>query len=210
MNLYESQLYLVAPWAKTVMSELKTINNGSFLDPRTGWVRRDIKQSESIFEHTCKLALAAYFLFGTKDAIDQCIIHDAPEIFTGDEIPWEISASDKFSNEQRAIKNLSQILTDGPYWEHQFNKFESKKGFSEYLTQLDKICPAIQALNYNKNPENRNKNLEEFYPYALSKLTSPNLMDILNQMHIIEIPDSVDAYSIYFDKLKSMKQSVLY
>ena len=36
MNKYESQLYKYAPWTKEVLTELKSLNDGSFLTMRTG------------------------------------------------------------------------------------------------------------------------------------------------------------------------------
>ena len=101
------------------------------------------------------------------------------------------------------MDDLSKILTHGNYWREQFIKFESKYGVALYLNELDKICPTIQALNYSKSPDN-NKNLEEFYPYARKKLKTKKLIDLLDYMHSITIPDHIDAYDIYFSKLKSI------
>ena len=77
------------------MQVAKTLNNGSFMRGRTGWIRRRIENPESIYEHSCKVGLVAYYLFGTDEAIAKGIVHDFGEIYEPDYIPWEVNSDDK-------------------------------------------------------------------------------------------------------------------
>ena len=78
---YEQKLLEVASWlTQDAMRSSKLINGGSFLRARTGWERRGIKNGESIYEHVCKVALAAHYLLKTPESLDMGFGHDLPEL----------------------------------------------------------------------------------------------------------------------------------
>ena len=145
---YESQLFEIAPSIREVMLSSKRLNNGSFLRGRTGWIRRGIKNPESIYEHSCKVALAAFYLFGNNEALELGAIHDFPEIFEVDHIPWEIDNLEKMSREYAVMRKLKEILPNGNHWYNVWDKYETRTGIGELVYELDKICPVIQAIEY--------------------------------------------------------------
>ena len=147
---FESLLFEVAPWTQEVMQEAKRLNQGSFLRGRTGWIRRDVKNAESIYEHSCKVGLAAYYLFGTEEAVAQGVVHDFAEIFEEDYIPGEICINDKTERELAVMKQLKDMLPNGDYWFNVWNRFENQIEVGKHIVELDKICPAIQAVDYSK------------------------------------------------------------
>jgi len=199
---YEQKLLEVASWlTQDAMRSSKLINGGSFLRARTGWERRGIKNGESIYEHVCKVALAAHYLLKTPESLDMGFGHDLPELIEFDYIPWEINPNEKKRREHIAMEALRDELPNGDYWYDVWNEFERKDGIAFHIFELDKICPAIQALEYMK--VYKNHNLGEFYPYARSKLKTPKLIQLLDEMYFeVQIPMNVNPYEIYFDKLK--------
>jgi 5'-deoxynucleotidase YfbR-like HD superfamily hydrolase len=113
---YEQTLFQIAPWTQEIMQIAKQLNNGNLLKGRTGWIRRSVTNPESIYEHSCKVALAAWYLYKTDDAIATGAVHDFPEIFEEDYIPWEINSKDKKEKEYAAMTKLKNILPNGNYW----------------------------------------------------------------------------------------------
>lgn len=64
--------------------------------PRRGWVIRDIKNPESIAEHTFRVALMAWILGKSKKSnlnieklIKMALIHDLCEVYAGDTTPYD-------------------------------------------------------------------------------------------------------------------------
>ena len=202
-NYYEQKLLEVASWlTRDVMKSSKSLNGGSFLRVRTGWKIRGIENGESIYEHSCKLALAAYYLLKTPESLNMGFGHDLPEIIEFDYIPGQIPKSEKKRKELIAMEALRDELPNGDYWFDLWNEFEKQQGNAFHIFELDKMCPAIQALEYMKTY--KNNKLEEFYPYTRSNLKTEGLIQILDEMYRIEIPLDVNPYDIYFDKLKTI------
>ena len=203
---YEKMLFEMAPWVKEVMLISKELNNGYFLRERSGWIKRGIKDVESIYEHSCKVGLASGYLFGTSEAVAQGVVHDFPEIFAEDYMPGEVDLNVKRKNEIETMKKLKDILPYGDYWLNTWLNFENKIGIGKQINELDKICPVIQAKNYLK--ENNGLNLEEFYPYARSKLETLSLIKSLDDLWHMEIPENKNAYEVYFEELKNIQINI--
>lgn len=203
-NYYEQKLVEIASWlTRDVMKSSKSLNGGRFLRARTGWERRAIKNGESIYEHSCKVALAAYNLIKTQTSLNIGFAHDFPELIEFDHIPWEINSTEKKRRELIAMEALRDELPNGDYWFDLWNQYLKLEGNAFHIFELDKICPAIQALEYMKTY--KNNKLEEFYPYSRSKLKTEGLIKILDEMYRIEIPFDVNPYDIYFEKLSKLK-----
>ncbi len=202
MIAYETQLFKIAPWTEEVMQVAKTLNNRNFMRGRTGWIRRGIHNPESIYEHSCKVGLAAYYLFGTDEAVAKGIVHDFPEIFEKDHIPWEIDAKDKQEREFAVMTKLKNVLPNGEYWYKTWVEFEHRVGVGQHIFELDKMCPAIQAINYLKR--NEGDNLEEFYPYARKKICTSQLVDLLDSLCLGSC-QTEDAYETYFNDLERIQ-----
>lgn len=204
MHDYELLLTQKAPWTKPVLDGVKELNNQEFLRPRTGWIRRNVDRPESIFEHSCKVALAAHYFIGTKDAIAKGLCHDFPEIIEPDHIPWEIDKQEKNKREHDAMIEISKQIPNGEYYLALWLDFESNKGNSSQIHELDKMCPGIQSRIYtlHKNGDD----LSEFYPYARSRLKTPSLIRILDEIQEIDDPSLV--YSTYFEKLSKTNTNI--
>lgn len=197
--IYETVLFEIAPWTKEVMGVAKSLNNQSLMRGRTGWINRGVNNPESIYEHICKVGLAAWYLLGTNDAIATGIVHDFPEILEHDYVPGQINAQDKKIRESEAMKKLSNMLPDGNYWFNAWLDFENDKRIRE----LDVICPSIQAVDYII--ANNGRNLDEFYPYTRKKLTTPQLVSLLDDICLKGVSVGESAYTSYFKGLELIK-----
>jgi putative hydrolase of HD superfamily len=91
--------------------------------PRRGWVIREIKNPESIAEHTFRVALMAWLLADKKKTkmnieklIKMALIHDLCEVYAGDTTPYDsILPKDK--------KKRREIMKTWP----RFSKIEREK-----------------------------------------------------------------------------------
>jgi putative hydrolases of HD superfamily len=153
--------------------------------PRKGWIDRGVDQPESVAEHSYRLALMT-LLVGIRDpGIDVCramtlaLVHDLPEIITGDITPFDDRLDDtatdrnslfrqapEFSEQAGVAKteaeraalseltanlpdDLTRVLIDA--WE----EYEAGKSAEAMLVrQLDKLETWLQALEYRiEQPE---------------------------------------------------------
>lgn len=206
MTTYETQLFKIAPWTEEVMQVAKTLNSGSLLRGRTGWIRRGIENPESIYEHSCKMGLAAHYLFGTEEAVAKGIVHDFGEIYEPDHIPWEVDATYKREKEFAVMKKLKDMLPNGNFWYSAWEEFENKIGIGQQIFELDKMCPAIQSINYLR--KNEGNNLEEFYHYARKKVSTPELIDLLDNLCLGSC-ETEDTYQTYFNGLKKIQLEII-
>lgn len=200
---FESLLFDLVPWVKEVLIPIKSYNDSNFLRGRTGWVRRGIKNPESIYDHSCKLGLASYYLFnGSKDEVAQGIVHDFAEVIEPDYIPGEICVNEKRRKEKLVMLKLKNILPNGDYWFEMWENYENRQNSGQYISELDKICPAIQAIEYMKiYTEN---NLEEFYFTSRKKVQTPQLIKLLDDFCLDKNSYSENTYIRYFNELKKI------
>lgn len=204
MSNYESELFRVAPWVIEVMQVAKTLNDNALMRTRSGWIKHGIHDGEIIYEHSCKLGLAAHYLFGDVRLISKAVIHDFPEIFTQDYMPGEISPKLKREKEQIAMQKVKSMLPNGEYWYNHWQEFEARKTIKDQqLFELDKMDPCIQAIMYSKlHPH---INLNEFQINARLHTKTPQLVNLLDEMHDEIILFGEDTYDIYFEKLRKLK-----
>jgi 5'-deoxynucleotidase YfbR-like HD superfamily hydrolase len=201
---HEKILLEIAPWTKNVLQKVKDLEGGKFMRGRSGWMSRGIKNPESIYEHSCKVALASWYLFGTRRALAEGLVHDFPEIYTQDYTPGEINPMVKREKEFAVMKmKLSKDLSNGNYWLDSWLKFEYGIGVGKYVKELDKICPVIQAIDYLK--EYPNNKLEEFYSSARAKIKTPSLIKLLDRLWSNGVPKNENAYQSYFRELEKIR-----
>ena len=203
---YQAELFRIAPDVITIITIMRKRNKDiplkTLLRGREGQIRRNVQNPESIYEHSCKIGLAANYLLGTTNAIHMGISHDFPENEVRDIIPGEMDLNEKYSLEEKAMESITSELPNGEYWLNLWNNFENQEEGGEIVYQLDKICPAIQALNYIRNGNGDIEGLKEFYPYARSKITDTKLIGVLDTMY--ERPThQTDAYEDYFALLET-------
>jgi putative hydrolase of HD superfamily len=137
--------------------------------PRTGWVKRGVKNPENVGQHTDSLIklvdqwgkdLKIQNIEKTKDMLK---IHDFPEILEGDPVIAHLpdeeylnAKSEKYKKEYLAMKTICQPLgemgkTAFAYW----LEFEENKSHDTQIAhELDKTQAVIKAFEYQQSGEN--------------------------------------------------------
>jgi len=204
---YEEKLFEIAS-EETIefMQVVKFLNNGSFLRSRKKWFLCDIKDGESIYEHTCKLALASNYLLNSTKAVDLAVLHILVKR-ENDYLPDEINDEKKHCDDFFEKVLLKKKIPNNFYWINLWNQYEEEKALSFHINELVKICPAICALEYMKSYNY--SSLNDFYPYAKSKLRTPQLIQILDEMYNEKFPLNNNFYEIYYDKLSKIRLELL-
>jgi len=199
---YEAELFKVAPWTKDVMTAAKDLNNSSIMRGRSGWIKRRIENPESIYEHSCKVGLAAHYLLGSPSAVSIAVVHDLSEIYEKDYLPGEISSEEKRQKEIKSMKKASEQLPNGKLWFGAWMTYEYKAGEGKVIYELDKMCPVIQSIDYLH--QGKGENLEEFYLNARNKITTPKLIELLD-IFWLGGNRHKNVYKNYFKTLESIK-----
>jgi putative hydrolase of HD superfamily len=123
--------------------------------PRRGWVIREIKNPESIAEHTFRVALMAWLFAATKKEkekmnleklIKMALIHDLCEVYAGDTTPYDsILPKDK--------KEIRKLMKTWP----RFSKEKREKLAKEKFDKEKKaLCKIIENLPPSLKKEIKN------------------------------------------------------
>ena len=142
---------------------------------RTGWVRNDVNNPESVAAHSWGMAILALKLtpkeLDLSKVLSLCLVHDIPEVRVGDLTPHD-DCSTKADDELSAMKELS------PEWVHLFEEYElGKTEEAKFVKQLDKLDMGLQAMIYESK---QGLDLSEFKSSALSKITNFELSSLIS------------------------------
>jgi 5'-deoxynucleotidase YfbR-like HD superfamily hydrolase len=200
---FEKMVFDVAPWSREFMVFLKAEEGGSLLRGRSGWLIRAVENPETIYEHMCKIGLASWHLFHTKETVEIGIAHELPELLGKDYLPGEIKPSTKHEIEYQNMIKLRGSLPNGEFWFDAWQRYENKIGIGSVIAELDKICPAIQAVDYIRT--HNGHNLGEFYPHARKKINTPELVNLLDYICLTDVSQYESAYLPYFERLEKLQ-----
>lgn len=130
---------------------------------RTGWVRRNVPDPESVAAHSFRTAMLALTLAPQVGAdpnksVKMALIHDAGEAKIGDVIAasWDGKSFDiplllkKHQEETAAVHEIFDLIEDKEY-PKLFEEFQKKNTVeAKLVTEVDKLDMAIQAYEYEK------------------------------------------------------------
>tara|TARA_B100001778_G_C18589684_1_gene631659 strand:+ start:1255 stop:1728 length:474 start_codon:yes stop_codon:yes gene_type:complete len=141
---------------------------------RTGWVRNDVNNPESVAAHSWGMAILALKLtpeeLDLSKVLSLCLVHDIPEVRVGDLTPHD-DCSTKADDELSAMKELS------PEWVHLFEEYElGESEEAKFVKQLDKLDMGLQAMIYESK---QGLDLSEFKESALSKISNSELSSLI-------------------------------
>jgi len=144
---------------------------------RAGWLRVGIEHPESVAAHSWGLALLCLSLAPKelqKDKIlTMALIHDLPEVETGDITPHDgIAKTEKHKREDIAAQQLFPPALYAIWKECQ----EKLTPESQFIHVMDKLDMAIQAKQYNHLADT-----DEFVNSALPTLNNEQLDPILSR-----------------------------
>jgi putative hydrolase of HD superfamily len=119
--------------------------------PRRGWVINDIKNPESIAEHTFRAALMSWLLgekkggLNIEKVIKMALIHDLCEVYAGDTTPYDTVLP-------RTKKGRQELMKTWPRFSDCQKRKISKAKFKKELNCLEKL---ISKLPHNLKKEIR-------------------------------------------------------
>lgn len=158
---------------------------------RAGWIRENVKNPESVAEHSFRtivlaMVLAPNLKINQEKLIKMAIIHDLGETAIGD---LADERGEKTDIVLRKIKEKKEKTAIADY----FGKIEQKDEYLNLFTELiertteeaklfweiDKLERTFQALEYEKEQK---INLEEFFENADVQIKHPILKSILGEL----------------------------
>ncbi|MGQ4913146.1 MAG: HD domain-containing protein [Candidatus Asgardarchaeia archaeon] len=150
---------------------------------RTGWVRRSIKNPESVAEHTYRVALMSAIIgdilnLDSEKMMKMALLHDLAESIIGDKTPQDINliGTEQFRNRENKIMNdIISLLPENIREEYMRIWTEFKDESSEegrVVREIDKLEMIFQALEYEQDGYSPNL-LNEFWNSVKSKIKTP-------------------------------------
>lgn len=165
---------------------------------RTGWKMRNIKNPESVSDHSYRLAMLVLVLapkfrersIDLLKALKMALLHDICEVHTGDicsrldEKNQVISNKEKFEKEKEGMEKILSNLPDEQAKEFmelwlEFEERESKEAV--FVKELDKLELALQTYEYESKGRN-GKHLNEFYEFVETNLNEPELIELFEKI----------------------------
>ncbi|XP_014509343.1 HD domain-containing protein 2 homolog [Vigna radiata var. radiata] len=164
-----------APTASSVINFLSLCQNLK-TTKRTGWLRKGVKNPESIADHMYRMSLMALIApdvpgFDRNKCIKLAIVHDMAEAIVGDITPTDgVSKKEKTYLEKTALDEMCEVLGGGPAGKEIIELWmEYESNFSleaKFVKDLDKVEMILQAFEYE---DGQGKNLEEFFRSTAGK-----------------------------------------
>ncbi|KAK0053919.1 HD domain-containing protein 2 [Biomphalaria pfeifferi] len=144
---------------------------------RTGWVRKGVKNPESVAEHSYRMAMAAFALPRNSNLDkDKCIkialVHDMAESIVGDLTPWcGVSKEEKSKKEKEATTHITSLVPDeaGKEMYQLWLEYENQSSpEAQFVKDLDKFEMLVQAYEY-EDLQSKPRSLQEFFDHTLEK-----------------------------------------
>ncbi|XP_050213731.1 uncharacterized protein LOC126665074 [Mercurialis annua] len=143
---------------------------------RAGWVKREVKNPESIADHMYRMGLMALIApdipgIDRDKCVKMAIIHDIAEAIVGDITPSDgVPKEEKSRIEGEALEHMCKLLGGGirakeisQLWmEYEENSSPEAK----IVKDFDKVEMILQALEYENEQE---KDLDEFFQSTAGK-----------------------------------------
>ena len=142
--------------------------------PRTGWIRSNVENPESVAAHSWGMAILALRLapndIDLTKVLSMCLVHDLPEVIVGDLTPHD-DTTNKAELEHNAMKSLA------PEWLALFEEYEAgETKEAKFVKQIDKLDMGLQAIIYQNE---QGLDLGEFLISAREKISDAELLEVL-------------------------------
>ncbi len=139
---------------------------------RKGWLIRDVKEAESVADHTFSVSLMAFVLskhhpenLNREKCVSMALIHDLAESIVGDITPYDgISSEEKQQREHQAIQKIIDLIDDDEIlllWQ-EYEAAETPE--AQFVKSLDKLETLLQAFEYEQ--QQPDVDLDEFWEKA--------------------------------------------
>lgn len=157
---------------------------------RTGWVRRDVQEPESVADHMYRasiIALTAAEWEGvdTSKAVKMALVHDLAEAIVGDIAPGDgVSKEEKHRREKNAMDEMTSLVCGVQAKEEIMTLWEEYEMGSTaeamLVKDIDKLEMIIQAKEYE---EDQGMNLQEFFDSTKGKFTTDTGKLLAEEVH---------------------------
>jgi putative hydrolases of HD superfamily len=157
--------------------------------PRAGWVRVGVSAPESVAGHTWGVAWLVLALrpaapadLDLARALTYAVLHDLPEVRTGDLTPHDgVAPADKRAAEQVAMAGLCAGLPGGEALAAAWEAYEAQADpEARWVRQLDRLDMALQAVAYAEGGEGAEH--ERFLDSAARVIVDPPLVALLGAL----------------------------
>jgi putative hydrolase of HD superfamily len=143
--------------------------------PRTGWVRSEVDNPESVAAHSWGMAILALRLAPENldmiKVLSMCLVHDLPEVRIGDLTPYD-DVSNKAELEHKAMSMMA------PNWLVLFEEYQAGVTHeAKFVKQIDKLDMGLQAILYQNQ---QGLDLSEFISSAKAKISDSDLLNFLD------------------------------
>ncbi|MEK6938492.1 MAG: HD family hydrolase [Nanoarchaeota archaeon] len=152
---------------------------------RTGWVNKNVPNSESVADHIYGVAILALIVplpkgINRNKLVQMALVHDVAESFHGDPV-WEkgkYSDWDKHKikdeKETLAVKEMFKSIGRKKTEQLALEFIQHQSPIAKFLKELDKLDMIIEALVYEErvHPER----LDEFWENAEKYINDKNIL----------------------------------
>ena len=153
---------------------------------RSGWIRHNIPDPESVADHSFRTAFIAMMLgdalnVDTLKLLKMALIHDMGEVVAGDITPYDgVEREEKRRKEEEGLRQLLEGVPNGNQYMNLWKEYEDQKsGEAKILKNIDKLEMAIQAMEYQEDfPD---EDLSEFILEAEKGINIPEIQDLLGE-----------------------------
>ncbi len=149
--------------------------------PRTGWVRAQVSNPETVASHSFGVACLALLLcppgLSRERALQLALVHDWAEARVGDITPHDpVTPREKHERECGALRQMVASLPQGEALFDLFMEYEAgETAEAKFVRALDKLDMGLQAQAYG------GAGLEEFTASAKAALGGfPDLLSLLS------------------------------
>lgn len=152
--------------------------------PRAGWRRVGIAQPESVASHSWGVAWLVLALCPPEidrgRALAMAVVHDLPEVRTGDITPHDqVGAAAKQAAERAALQQLVSPLSHGEELKQLWLECEQETSpEGRFVKGCDRLDMALQAERYAAAP---GADTSEFIESAVAALQDPDLLALVGR-----------------------------
>lgn len=156
---------------------------------RRGWIKNGCLENESDAEHSWGVAFLA-FMYAPRQldklkCLKLAIIHDLPEIRSGDIIPADhVAKIDKYEKELAAMRSLSDELECAELTDL-FMEFEQgTTPEAAFVHDLDKLDMVMQCRYFIEKGHLKPDAFDEFFSHSYARLKTPFVKELFEQFQI--------------------------
>ncbi|XP_014767681.1 5'-deoxynucleotidase HDDC2 [Octopus bimaculoides] len=170
----------------TLVGQLKRIR-------RTGWIRKNVSDPESVSDHMYRMAVLAFLTdpslgLDRERCIKLSLVHDLAESIVGDLAPSDnVSKPEKRRREETAM-NLIKDMVGGAVGQEFFQLWQEYENVSskeaEYVKDLDKFEMVLQAYEYEQL-DRKPKSLQDFFDSTKGHFTTKQVQKWMSELEKI-------------------------